>query len=119
MMDNECEYCDGRGRVFNPSMICLQIRHEVNKQAKQTEAAAIRVEAAPVVIDYIHHNKLDVNGKMKPEKPWCSEKLRSAAMTWWFVRVFLKLRIQSEFCHEFAFCKSFMMVHIIRESPKE
>ena len=60
MMDNECEYCDGRGRVFNPSMICLQIRHEVNKQAKQTEAAAIRVEAAPVVIDYIHHNKLDV-----------------------------------------------------------
>ena len=60
MMDNECEYCDGHGRVFNPSMICLQIRHEVNKQAKQTEAAAIRVEAAPVVIDYIHHNKLDV-----------------------------------------------------------
>lgn len=58
MMDRECGCCDGRGRLYNDSMVCLEIRHIVNKEAAMTVAKAIRVEAAPALIQYIKYNKL-------------------------------------------------------------
>ncbi|MEG1821794.1 MAG: Rne/Rng family ribonuclease [Clostridiales bacterium] len=59
MMDKECSFCDGRGRAFNHSMTCIQIRHEVCKQAKQTNSNTIIVDADSQIIRYIKHNKLD------------------------------------------------------------
>lgn len=59
MMDKECAICDGRGRLFNYSMTCLQIRHEVEKQARETVSDTIAVVADSDIIQYIRHNKLD------------------------------------------------------------
>lgn len=59
MMDTECTFCDGRGRVFNHSMTCLEIRYEVEKLAKTTKADALVISAAPDIIQYIRHNKLN------------------------------------------------------------
>lgn len=60
MMDRECAFCDGRGRVFNHSMTCLQIRHEVEKLAQTTKANTLIINAAPEIIKYIKLNKLSV-----------------------------------------------------------
>ena len=58
MMDRECGCCDGRGRVYNDSIICLEIRHCVDKEAVTTRADTIRVEAPTPLIQYIKHNHL-------------------------------------------------------------
>ena len=58
MMDRECNCCEGRGRVYNDSMVCLEIRHLVNKEAAATEAKTIRVEGSASLIQYIKYNKL-------------------------------------------------------------
>ena len=58
MMDRECGCCDGRGHVYNDSIVCLEIRHCVDKEASMTAADAIRVEAATSLIQYIKYNKL-------------------------------------------------------------
>ncbi|MBQ6810032.1 MAG: Rne/Rng family ribonuclease, partial [Firmicutes bacterium] len=58
MMDRECRCCDGRGRVYNDSVQCLEIRHQVEKEACSTQAEKIRVEAPSALIQYIKHNKL-------------------------------------------------------------
>ena len=58
MMDRECGCCDGRGHVYNDSIVCLEIRHCVDKEASMTAADTIRVEAATSLIQYIKYNKL-------------------------------------------------------------
>ncbi len=58
MMDRECDCCDGRGRVYNDSIVCLEIRHCVDKEAAETRADVIRVEASKPLIQYIKHNRL-------------------------------------------------------------
>ena len=58
MMDRECACCDGRGRVYNDSITCLEIRHCVDKEAAMTQADTVRVEAPTSLIQYIKHNKL-------------------------------------------------------------
>ena len=58
MMDRECGCCDGRGHVYNDSIVCLEIRHCVDKEASMTAADAIRVEASTSLIQYIKYNKL-------------------------------------------------------------
>lgn len=58
MMDRECGCCDGRGHVYNDSIVCLEIRHCVDKEASMTSADTIRVEAATSLIQYIKYNKL-------------------------------------------------------------
>lgn len=58
MMDRECACCDGRGRVYNDSIECLEIRHCVDKEAAATSADTVRVEASARLIQYIKHNKL-------------------------------------------------------------
>jgi len=58
MMDRECGCCDGRGRLYNDSMVCLEIRHNVNREAVATAADTIRVETSPALIQYIKYNKL-------------------------------------------------------------
>ncbi len=58
MMDRECGCCDGRGRLYNDSMVCLEIRHIVNREAVATAADTIRVETSPALIQYIKYNKL-------------------------------------------------------------
>lgn len=58
MMDRECHFCAGRGRFFNHSMTCLQVRHEVGKVARSTLADKILVEGQPELIRYIKYNKL-------------------------------------------------------------
>lgn len=58
MMDRECGCCDGRGRLYNDSMVCLEIRHIVNREAEGTVANTIRVESHPSLIQYIKYNKL-------------------------------------------------------------
>ncbi len=59
MMDTECAFCDGRGRVFNHSMTCLQIRYEVEKLAKTTTSDTVVISAAPEIIKYIKLNRLN------------------------------------------------------------
>lgn len=58
MMDRECTFCDGRGRFFNHSMACLQIRYEVSLVANSTLAEQILVEGQPELIRYIKQNRL-------------------------------------------------------------
>ena len=58
MMDRECDCCDGRGRVYNDSIECLEIRHRVALEAASTAADTIHVEAPLSVIQYIKYNKL-------------------------------------------------------------
>jgi ribonuclease G len=68
MMDRECGCCEGRGRLYNDSMVCLEIRHIVNKEAATTAANAIRVEASPALIQYIKYNKLQNKWENEIEK---------------------------------------------------
>ena len=65
MMDRECRCCDGRGRVYNDSIECLEIRHLVDKEAAVTESDTILVEAGAELIQYIKLNKL--------QKKWAKE----------------------------------------------
>lgn len=58
MMDRECPHCEGRGRIFNFSLHCLKIRHEVNKLAKSTVSSTICLKAPSELAQYIRSNKL-------------------------------------------------------------